>query len=206
MSTVLVINAHPLTQSESRTLKALEAFITSYQASHLDDTIERVNLYEDNIPEVSAPLLKGWAKLRADEAFETLTDEEQQIVARFNELTEQFLAADKIVIANALWNLNIPTKLKAWIDTIVIAGTTFKYTENGPVGLIEGKKLVHIQSSGGVYNGQDFASQYIQNIFAFIGVTDHTKINVEGIDHQPHLEASILEASLANAENVAREF
>lgn len=88
----------------------------------------------------------------------------------------------------------------------MIAGTTFKYTENGPVGLIEGKKLVHIQSSGGVYNGQDFASQYIQNIFAFIGVTDHTKINVEGIDHQPHLEASILEASLANAANVAREF
>ena len=64
--------------------------------------------------------------------------------------------------------------------------------------------MVHIQSSGGVYNGQDFASQYIQNIFAFIGVTDHTKINVEGIDHQPHPEASILEASLANAKKCCK--
>ncbi len=61
-------------------------------------------------------------------------------IARFNELTEQFLAADKIVIANALWNLNIPTKLKAWFDTVNVAGKTFRYTENGPEGLVTGKK------------------------------------------------------------------
>ena len=61
-------------------------------------------------------------------------------IARFNELTDQFLAADKIVIANALWNLNIPTKLKAWFDTVNVAGKTFRYTENGPEGLVTGKK------------------------------------------------------------------
>lgn len=55
------------------------------------------------------------------QAFETLSENQQQKVARFNELTDQFLSADKVVIANPMWNLNVPTRLKAWVDTINVA-------------------------------------------------------------------------------------
>lgn len=58
----------------------------------------------------------------------------------FNSYTEEFLQQDKIIIANPLWNLSIPTRLKAWIDCITVAGKTFKYTETGSVGIVKGKK------------------------------------------------------------------
>ena len=72
--------------------------------------------------------------------FETLSENQQQKVARFNELTDQFLSADKVVIANPMWNLNVPTRLKAWVDTINVAGKTFQYTAEGPKPLTSGKK------------------------------------------------------------------
>lgn len=79
--------------------------------------------------------------MAAGTEFGDLSADQQAKVGRFGELTDQFLAADKIVIANPLWNLSMPTRLKAWIDTINVAGKTFKYTAEGPVGLAGGKKF-----------------------------------------------------------------
>ena len=118
MASVLVVKGHPLTAEESRTVKALTSFLTSYKENHPDDEVTVLELYRDDIPEIDEELLSGWEALRAGAEFTSLSESQQQKIARFNELTEQFLAADKIVIANALWNLNIPTKLKAWFDTV----------------------------------------------------------------------------------------
>ena len=63
-----------------------------------------------------------------------------------------------------MWNLNVPTRLKAWVDTINVAGKTFQYTAEGPKPLTSGKKALHIQSNGGFYEGKDFASQYIKAV------------------------------------------
>lgn len=112
MASVLVVKGHPLTAEESRTVKALTSFLTSYKENHPDDEVTVLELYRDDIPEIDEELLSGWEALRAGAEFTSLSESQQQKIARFNELTDQFLAADKIVIANALWNLNIPTKLK----------------------------------------------------------------------------------------------
>lgn len=70
--------------------------------------------------------------VKKGQAMATLSASQQEKVARFNRYTDQFLATDKFVIVNPLWNLNVPTKLKAWIDTVMVAGKTFRHTETAP--------------------------------------------------------------------------
>ncbi len=90
------------------------------------------------------------------------------------ELIGEVLAADHLVIATPIWNFGVPAALKAWIDQIARAGVTFKYTENGPQGLLEGKKATIVISSGGTEAGSpiDFATPYLKHVLGFIGITD----------------------------------
>lgn len=206
MSNVLVIKAHPLTGEESSSMKLMEQFIQTYSEKHGQESVEVLDLYNSYIPEVDETLLTAWNSLKAGAEFTSLSPEQQTAVSRFNELTEQFLAADKIVIANALWNLNVPTRLKAWIDTVNVSGKTFKYTATGPVPLTEGKKVLHIQSNGGSYDGQDFSSQFVKGILNFVGVEDFHQLFVEGVDHYPERRDEILGTALAKASAFATDF
>ena len=192
---VLVVKGHPLTSEESYSMKGLDAFLETYEKVNPQDTIEVLDVFSDFIPEVDQDIMVAWGALADGSDFASLSSEQQKKVARFNELTEQFLAADKVVIVNPLWNLFLPASLKAWIDTVMVAGKTFRYTENGPEGLAKGKKLLHLQANGGVYQLQDPASTYVKSIFGFIGVEDITQIEVEGHAYDP-----------ANAENLKNEF
>ncbi|MBV7389415.1 FMN-dependent NADH-azoreductase [Enterococcus alishanensis] len=206
MSNVLVIKAHPLTKDESQSVAVLDTFLTEYEAKNPSDVIEVVDLYDTNLPEIDKDILLGWRALQAGADFTSLSATQQEKIATFNSFTEQFLAADKIVIANGMWNLNIPTRLKAWFDTVNVAGKTFKYTAEGPVGLVENKKALHIQSSGGVYGGEDFSSSYIKHILAFIGVTDFEAIYIEGADYNPDDREAIMAAAKDAAKQLADSF
>ncbi|MGH2195885.1 NAD(P)H-dependent oxidoreductase, partial [Enterococcus faecalis] len=77
---------------------------------------------------------------------------------------DQFLSAEKVVIANPMGNLKVRTRLKAWVDTINVAEKTFQYTAEGPKHLTSGKKALHIQSNSGYYEVKDFDSQNIKAI------------------------------------------
>ncbi|MGN8982226.1 NAD(P)H-dependent oxidoreductase [Enterococcus villorum] len=206
MASVLVVKGHPLTEQESRSVQALTTFLNSYKENHPEDEVTVLDLYHDDIPEIDEELLSGWEALRAGAEFTTLSESQQQKIARFNELTDQFLASDKIVIANALWNLNIPTKLKAWFDTVNVAGKTFRYTENGPEGLVSGKKALHIQSNDGIYNGQDFASQYVKGILNFVGVDQVDQLFIEGIDYTPDRAEELMQSALDKAADFGKTF
>jgi len=89
---------------------------------------------------------------------------------------DEFLAADTIVIGAPMYNFTLPTQLKAWIDRIVIAGQTFRYTENGPEGLATGKRVIVALARGGFYDQGSPASalehleSYLRGIFNFIGL------------------------------------
>ena len=175
MAKVLVIKAHPYDKSKSSTMKLLHTFLEAYQQQNPHDEITVVDLYQEKIPEIDGTLLDAWAA-------EKLTEEQTKAVQTFNYYTDQFLEHDKIIVANPLWNLHVPARLKMWLDTIAVAQKTFKYTENGPVGLVHGKKALHIQSSGSPFNGKDPASQYIQSIFTFIGINDLSHLYIDGKD------------------------
>ncbi|MDF0478686.1 FMN-dependent NADH-azoreductase [Vagococcus sp. PNs007] len=207
MKKLLVIKAHPFTGEQSTSMKVLEKFMDVYQAENANTaTVQLLDLYTEDIPEIDHTLLSAMTALKTGSDFSELTAEQQAKMNRFNELTDQFLDADQIVIANALWNLNIPTRLKAWVDTINVANKTFKYTATGPAPLTEGKKVLHIQSNGGMYDGKDFASMYLKGIMNFVGVTDYHQLFIEAIDHHPEQRDEILGKALDSATAIAKEF
>ena len=102
------------------------------------------------------------------------TAEQNEILKESNTLVDEVLEADVLVIGAPMYNFSVPACLKAYFDQIARAGKTFKYTENGPVGLIDGKKAYVVISTGGTPVGSpyDFSKGYIETFLGFIGITD----------------------------------
>ncbi len=102
------------------------------------------------------------------------TAEQKLKLALSDTLVAELQAADTIVIAAPVYNFGIPAALKAWVDLIARARKTFQYTENGPVGLLTGKKAYVVAASGGTKVGSeiDFAVTYLKHVLSFVGITD----------------------------------
>jgi FMN-dependent NADH-azoreductase len=89
---------------------------------------------------------------------------------------DEFLAADTVVVGAPMYNFTLPTQLKAWIDRLAIAGTTFRYTENGPEGLVKNKRVIVALARGGFYGegspaaALEHLETYLRGVFNFIGV------------------------------------
>lgn len=115
-----------------------------------------------------------------------------------DKLIEELQAADILVLAAPMYNFAIPSVLKAWFDHVARAGTTFKYTESGPVGLLENKKVFVITTRGGVHKGQstDSQSAYLETMLGFLGLNDVKTIYAEGLN----LSGGMREQSIAKAE------
>ena len=192
MARLLIVKAHPLDSKASYALRALEDFIYLYQEEYPGDAIEEVDVFED-IPLLDKDLLEAMSLAKKGQV---LSQNQEKNLGRYNELTEQFLRADKIVIANPLWNLNVPSQLVSWVNTINVAGRTFKYGPEGSIGLIKDKKVLHIQSNGGVYEGKDAASIYIRDIFKFLGVEDIYQVFIEGQSAEPARAEEIYQEAL----------
>ncbi|HEM3614177.1 TPA: NAD(P)H-dependent oxidoreductase [Streptococcus suis] len=203
MATVLIVKAHPLDAQKSYALRALEEFQTRYASLHPEDWIELVDVFEDQIPALDKSLLEAMGA--AKKGIEISPEQGEQL-DRYNALTQQFLAADKIVIVNPLWNLNVPSQLVSWINTINVAGLTFKYGPEGSIGLVKGKKLLHIQSNGGVYVGQDPAAQYIKSIFEFLGFEDIHQVFIEGQSADPSQAEKIFDEAMSKIDRILETF
>lgn len=111
-------------------------------------------------------------------------------IAHDAQTLDEFLAADIVVVGAPMYNFTIPTQLKAWIDRILVAGKTFRYTAAGPEGLAGGKRVIVASSRGGVYaaaNGTsaassaDFQEPYLRQVFGFIGIHDIEFVRAEGL-------------------------
>ncbi len=109
------------------------------------------------------------------------SEEQQQRLALSDELIDEIRQADHIVLTTPMYNFSIPATLKTWIDLVCRAGVTFRYTADGPVGLIKGKRIDIIITTGGVplQSPVDFVSDYLKQVFRFIGIED---INIIAAD------------------------
>ena len=122
-----------------------------------------------------------------------------------NEILQEFLGAEVIVIGAPMYNFGIASQLKAWFDRIVVAGRTFRYSADGPVGLAGGKTVIIASARGGVYEPGtpmatiDFQEPYLRTVFRFIGVDNVTVIRAEGVAISPEHRANALNAALASA-------
>ncbi len=102
------------------------------------------------------------------------SDAQKAKLALSDELVAEVKAADTLVIGLPIYNFGVPAALKAWVDQVARAGVTFKYSEYGPKGLLEGKRAIVAVASGGTEAGSDidFATGYIRHVLAFIGITN----------------------------------
>lgn len=208
MSQVLYITAHPLDEMVSNSMAVGKAFIDTYKAEHPEDEVVHIDLFKDEVPEIDAEVFSGWGKLQSSE---TLTDSEQQKVNRLTELVDQFVAADKYVFVTPMWNLSFPPAVKRYFDAVAVAGKTFKYTAEGPQGLLTDKAALHIQSRGGYYSegpAADFelGDRYIRTILAFMGVPDISLIAIEGHNAEPENAEEIKLNAIQQAEQFAKQF
>ncbi|HAT55528.1 MAG TPA: FMN-dependent NADH-azoreductase [Lactobacillus sp.] len=206
MAKILVIKAHPLTIEHSRTLKILDAFMTQYKVSNPEDTIETRDLYAEEFPDIDRSMMTAWGQLQNGVGFPDLTTQQQQQLSAYDSTTQQYIDADKVILANPMWNLSIPAKLQAWIDTICVAGKTFQYTETAEIPLVPGKKVLHIQTAGGFYDGKDFGAKYISGIMHFLGASDVQELAVEGMDHFPEKAEAFMQDGLERATALATKF
>lgn len=211
MATVLYITAHPLNETQSYSLAVGKAFIESYREAAPADTIVHLDLYNLDIPYIDADIFSGWGKLRSGAALDQLSPAEQRKVKRLNELVDQFVAADRYVFVTPMWNFLFPPLMKAYIDAICVAGKTFKYTEQGPVGLLTDKRAVHIQASGGVYSEgpaavMEFGHRYLGAIMRFLGVPSFEGLFVEGHAAFPDRAEEIKARAMERAREMARRF
>jgi FMN-dependent NADH-azoreductase len=178
MSRVLVIESSAR-QQDSISRQLTRDFVTQWQAAHPADVITQRDLAVNPVPHLDANLLGGWMK-----PAEQRSDEELKALARSNELTDEVLAADVLVLAAPMYNFTIPSTLKAWLDHVLRAGVTFKYTETGPQGLLTGKRAYILTARGGIHAGatSDHQEPYLRQVMAFIGIHDVTFIHAEGLN------------------------
>ncbi|KIL35503.1 FMN-dependent NADH-azoreductase [Cohnella kolymensis] len=211
MATVLYITAHPHDHEASYSMAVGKEFIDAYRASHPSDEVKVLDLYKMDLPQIDADVFSGWGKLRSGSSFDELSESEKAKVVRLGEIVDQYVAADKYVYVSPMWNFSFPPVLKAYIDAICVAGKTFKYTEQGAVGLLSDKKAIHIQARGGIYSegpaaGFESGHSYLQKIMQFHGVPSFKGIFVEGMAAMPDQAASIKEKAIAQAREAAKNF
>ncbi|QFT30997.1 FMN-dependent NADH-azoreductase [Labrenzia sp. THAF82] len=129
------------------------------------------------------------------------TSDQRMKLALSDTLVNELKSADTIVIGTPIYNFSIPAALKAWIDLVARARETFKYTDNGPVGLLEGKKAIVVVASGGTKVGSeiDFASNYLKHVLGFLGITDVEVIAADQLMIDPTRRQAALTASLQSA-------
>ncbi|MHC2832140.1 FMN-dependent NADH-azoreductase [Bacillus sp. F9_6S_D1_P_5] len=186
MNKTLIINAHPkVDDTSSVSIKVLNHFLVSYkELIPNNETIEQINLYDDVVPMIDKTVLSAWEKQGNEQK---LTDEEQKVTERMSEILQQFKSANTYVIVLPLHNFNIPSKLKDYMDNIMIARETFKYTETGSVGLLkDGRRMLVIQASGGIYTNDDwyteveYSHKYLKAMFNFLGIEDYQIVRAQG--------------------------
>ncbi|WP_195695742.1 FMN-dependent NADH-azoreductase [Priestia megaterium] len=208
MSYTLFIKANDRSASEAVSVKLYDAFLESYQQSHQDEEIIELNLFKEELPYLGADMINSQFKLARGLE---VTAAENKAAETANYYLEQFVRADKIVIAFPLWNFTVPAVLHTYFDYLNQAGKTFKYTPEGPVGLLGDKKVMLLNARGGVYSEGpaaevEMAVKYVSSVLQFFGVTDVNSIIIEGHNQFPDRAQEIIESGLEQAAQAAKTF
>ncbi|MBU8769031.1 FMN-dependent NADH-azoreductase [Cytobacillus oceanisediminis] len=211
MAQVLYITAHPHDDKVSYSMAAGKAFIDSYKEANPNDEVVHIDLYKENIPQIDVDVFSGWGKLQSGKGFEELSEDEKAKVGRLSELSEQFVAADKYVFVTPLWNFSFPPVMKAYLDSVAVAGKAFKYTAEGPIGLLSDKKAIHIQARGGIYSEgpaaeMEMGHRYLTVLMQFFGVPSFEGLFVEGHNAMPDKAEEIKADAIARAKDKGKTF
>ncbi|MFM4962737.1 FMN-dependent NADH-azoreductase [Aeromonas bivalvium] len=194
MANILVLKSSILGQySQSN------ALIDGYLAERQGDSVTVRDLATLNLPVLDGELAMG---LRGGE---NLNERQLAVLAQSDELIAELKGSDLVIIAAPMYNFNIPTQLKNWIDLIARAGVTFRYTETGPVGLVENTRALVVSPRGGMHvgNATDLVTPYMRTVLGFIGIKEVDFIYAEGMGMGPEAQAKGIEEARSQLEALA---
>jgi FMN-dependent NADH-azoreductase len=184
--------------SVSRTLSA--AAVAKIRQGNPDLRVTYRDLAAEPIPHLSGAYLAA-AQSPAAQHDQGI----QHDLALGGRVLDEFLAADVVVIGVAFYNFTVSTQLKAWIDRVVIAGKTFRYTERGSEGLVGNKRVVLAIARGGYYGeaspvrSSEHAETYLRTILAFMGIVNPEIVTADGIAVGPEQREAAVKAGLEQA-------
>ena len=200
---VLVVKANNRPASEGVSSKMYEVFMEGIGS---DVNVKTFDVFKEDMPYFGQDFFDAMQK---SAQAEELNELEQRILTAANKAMDAFLEADLVVFAFPLWNKTIPAPLQTFIDYIYRAGVTFKYTEEGPVGLVPEKKVLILNARGGVYSTPEMAPSemsvnYVRQIMDFFGITDIEEVIIEGHNMYPDRAQEIIAEGMKRVEEKAR--
>jgi FMN-dependent NADH-azoreductase len=176
MSTLLQINAS-LAGGNGQSSQLANRFVADWVAKHPGGHVVKRDLAADPVPHLTAERFQAFFSQP-----EARTAEQLAVTEYSDALISELQAADTIVFAVPMYNFSVPSTLRAYFDHIARAGVTFRYTANGPEGLLKGKKAYVFITRGGIYaNGIDTQTPYLKQFLGFVGITDVQFVYAEGL-------------------------
>lgn len=175
-NTILLINSS--SRVEGSVTRAISAQLV-HQLAHQHG----INVVQRELTEGMSFIDEQWVGANFTDP-DARTDTQKAALAFSDSLIDELELASHIVIAAPIYNFGVPAVLKAWVDQVARARVTFRYTENGPQGLLKGKKAYLVVASGGVPLGSevDFASSYLRHVLGFLGIDDVTLVNANELN------------------------
>ncbi|WP_439641800.1 FMN-dependent NADH-azoreductase [Nevskia sp.] len=189
--TLLQINAS-LFAGNGQSSQLAERFVADYVAAHPGTVRVLRDVASDPIPHLDGARFSAFLTPAASR-----DAAQNAVIAQSDALIAELKSADVIVLGLPMYNFGVPSQLKSYFDHIARAGETFRYTANGPVGLVTGKKVYVLATRGGLYEGTALDSQttYVRDFLRFIGLDDVEFVYAEGLA----IGAEQKEAGLAKA-------
>ena len=184
-------------KSVSRALSS--AVVDRILSQHPNAEVDRLDLVADEIPHLKAANLAGLsAGAQGDDRGAPAKD-----------YIGRLLSADVVVMGVALYNWSVPSQLKAWLDRVVVAGRTFRYSEHGAVGLAGGRRLIITISRGGSYTENspirflEHAETYLVSVFKILGITEIDIIAADGVAVSPEMREQAIKSATASIQKLS---
>jgi FMN-dependent NADH-azoreductase len=200
MDNILVINSS-VNRAESVSRSLIDETLTQLLDSGAGAAVIHRDLGANPVPHLTADNLAG---VRGKPS----TQPELAARALSDELIDELRWADTILIGAPMYNFSISTGLRAWFDYVLRPGETFSYSQAGPKGLLVGKRVIVVESRGGIYSegpakGMDFQEPYLRQLLGFVGITDVTFVHAEKIGFGPDAREAALRAAKAQIATLA---
>lgn len=189
MKTLLVIKSS-LFNGSGQSTQLADAFSRRWCETHPDGTVLSRDLAADPLPHLDAEAFAGFLADAAERS-----PAQQAAVAVSDSLIAELRQADAVVLALPMYNFTVPSTFKAWMDRVARAGVTFRYTENGPEGLLDPKPLYVFCARGGQYSGtaNDTQTRLIEMFFGMLGFKEIHFTYAEGLAYGEEAAAAALE-------------
>jgi FMN-dependent NADH-azoreductase len=200
MTTLLQINAS-INNGNGESSRLANQFVAAFHKKHPKATIVvRDVAAAEPVPHLNAERFGAFITKPEDRSAA-----QQAVVAYSDTLIDELKQADVIVLGLPMYNFGVPSQLKAYFDHIARIGVTFEYTEKGPVGKLNGKKVYVFAARGGVYEGtpMDTQTSYVRDFLRFLGMSDVEFIYAEGLNMGPQSKQTALAKAEAEITRLA---